>query len=99
MLERFFWDDDGTLKDQTKEWSNPHADSAIWDGKSRLYMSSFLPFNTKYFDITVANDQGGTLDIDIWYNDGWVSVVDNIDYTNLLTESGNILFTVDENKG
>ncbi len=99
MFERFFWDDDGTLKDQTIEWSNPHADSAIWDGKSRLYMSSFLPFNTKYFDITVANDQGGTLDIDIWYNDGWVSVVDAIDYTELLTKSGNIVFTVDENKG
>jgi hypothetical protein len=99
MFERFFWDDDGTLKDQTIEWSNPHSDSAIWDGKSRLYMSSFLPFNTKYFDITVANDQGGTLDIDIWYNDEWVSVVDSIDYTDLLTKSGNIVFTVDENKG
>ena len=99
MFERFFWDDDGTLTDQTIEWSNPHGDAAVWDGKSYLYISSYLPFNHRYIDISVANDKGGTLDVQHWYSDEWNSVVDTVDYSAKLTKSGNVLFTIDDDNG
>lgn len=103
MFERFFWNDDSTLTDQTIEWSNPFTATALWDAKSYLYVSSFLPFNHKYFDISAANDQAGTLTVEIWYNNEWTSVVDIIDYTHdgtrSLGQSGNIFFTLDEDKG
>jgi hypothetical protein len=99
MFERFYWDNDGTLTDQTIEWSNPYSNAAVFDGKSYLYISSYLPFNHRYFDISVANDQGGTLSIEHWYNDEWNTTVDNLDYTEKLTKSGNILFTIDEDNG
>lgn len=99
MFERFFWDDDGTLTDQTKEWSDPHSNTALWDGKSYLYISSYLPFNHKYFDIDVANDQDGTLAIEIWYNGDWRAVSDIIDFSDKLTASGNIVFTIDDTYG
>jgi len=99
MFERFYWDDDGTLTDQTIEWSDPHSETALWDGKSYLYISSFLPFNHRYFDIGVANDQAGTLAIQIWYNNDWRTVSDSLDFSKKLTESGNIVFTIDDTYG
>jgi hypothetical protein len=71
--------------------------------KSYLYISSFFPFNHKYFDISTGNDQNGTLTVETWHNDAWVSAADIIDYTNngnrSLEQSGNIVFTVDEDEG
>ena len=99
MFERFYWNDDGTLTDQTIQWANPHSNAAVWDGQSYLYISSFLPFNHKYFDVSVANDKAGTLAVQIWYDNQWVSVVDILDYTSKLTSSGNIVFTIDDEKG
>ena len=103
MFERFFWDNDGTLTDGTISWSNPHNLSSVWDAKSYLYVSSFLPFNHKYFDIKTANDKNGTLTIEVYYNDTWVSVADIIDYTSngtrSFSQSGNILFIPDEDYG
>jgi hypothetical protein len=103
MFERFFVDDDGTLIDRTVEWSNPYSKPASWDCKSYLYISSFLPFNHKYIDIATANDQAGTLSIDIWYNSEWTSVADIVDETlssgKSLVNSGNIYFYPDSVKG
>jgi hypothetical protein len=99
MFERFLWNDAGTLEDQTIEWSDPYAETAAWDAKSYLYVSSFLPFNHKYFDIATANDQSGTLSVEVYVNNSWVSVVDIVDYTADLTKSGNIYFTTDIDYG
>ena len=89
MFERFYWDNDGTLPDQTIEWSYPYGDHAVYDGKSRLYMSSYLPFNNRYFDLALINDQpDASLSIDVWYSDEWVPAVDILDYTNNMNKSG-----------
>lgn len=99
MFERYFYNDDGTLVDRTIEWSNPYSSTGAWDAKSYLYISSYLPFNHRYFDVSTANDKSGTLTIDVWYNSEWTSVVDIVDMTSTsgisLAKSGNIYFTVD----
>jgi len=102
MFDRYFIDDAGTIIDRTIPWSNPFTATGAWDCKTYLYVSSFFPFNHKFFEIETANDQAGTLTIDIWYNNAWVSVADIIDYTkgtNTLEVSGNINFTVDKDEG
>jgi len=102
MFERFFYNDDATLVDRTIEWSNPYSSTGAWDAKSYLYISSFLPFNHRYFDVATANDKAGTLSIDVWYNSAWTSVVDIVDKTRTsgisLAQSGNIYFTIDKLK-
>lgn len=103
MFERFFFNDDGTLVDRTREWSNPYTSTGTWDCKSYLYVSSYYPFNHKYFDISTANDQAGDLSIDVWYNSAWTSAVEVVDYTHDGTrafgQSGNIFFTMEDTKG
>ena len=99
MFERFFYNDDAVLVDRTIEWSNPYSATGAWDAKSYLYISSFLPFNHRYFDVSTANDKAGTLSVDVWYNDTWTAVVDIVDKTRAsgksFAQSGNIYFTVD----
>ena len=99
MFERFFWDNNGTLEDKTIEWTNPNSKTAPYDGQGYIYISSYLPFNHRYFDIDIVNDQGGTLKIDHWWSSEWKTVVDNLDYSELMTKSGNILFTIDKDNG
>jgi len=103
MFERFFVNDDGTLLDRTIEWSNPYTSTGAWDCKSYLYVSSYLPFDHKYIDITTANDQAGTLTVEIWYNSQWVDAVDILDDTKSsgksFAKSGIISFHPDKLKG
>jgi hypothetical protein len=103
MFERFYYDDDSTLVDRTIAWQNPYTATGAYDCKSYLYMSSYLPFNHRYFDIATANNKTGTLSVDVWYNSAWTAVVDIVDYTHDGTQSfgqsGNIVFTIDKDKG
>ena len=103
MFERFYYDDDGTLVDRTIEWSNPYTTTGAYGCEGYLYVSSYLPFNHKYFDITTANDKTGTLTVDIWHDSSWVAAADIIDYTfdgtQAFGQSGSIFFTPTNTSG
>ena len=103
MFDRYFYDNAGTIVDRTIPWSNPYTATGAWDAKTYIYVSSYFPFNHKFIDIDAANDQAGTLSIEVWYNSAWTAVADIVDYTAgstySLENSGNIFFTQDEDKG
>jgi hypothetical protein len=78
-------------KNQTQAFSMSAGDC--------IYISSFLPFNHKYFKVTTA--AGSTKPVKIETNDlsTWYEVADYLDQTRNMQESGNMQFTRDRDKG
>jgi len=55
-----------------------------------LFIASKLPFNHRYFEISVANIVSANMKIEVWDGNEWVEVVDIIDETSTLSQSGHI---------
>jgi hypothetical protein len=72
-------------------------------GTDYLYIASELPFNHKYFNVSVANDVSAIAAVDIWYSRTWNAAVDIIDRTAVsgksLAQSGVIEWTTNRLKG
>ncbi len=64
QFNRVFVSDGSVLTDVSIKATDYKTDAFTWDCQNPMYISSYLPFNNKYFDIKVANDQ--TLDLKIW---------------------------------
>lgn len=65
----------------------------------KLFLGSDFPFNHKYFDMKVVNDQAATMVIELWSGNGWIPVVDIMDETAIagvpLAQSGIISWQPD----
>lgn len=104
--QRVIFSDNGTLKDISLE-VNDYTSSAytlpLVASEDYIYIGSDLPFNSRYIDITTANDQASSVSVAIWWGNEWVNAVDVIDRTassGITLVSSNVLqFTPNKLKG
>lgn len=99
---RILYSDNGTITDLTSDINNYHAGSFSLNGFSEtqdfIYVGNIAPFNHFYLKLGTANSTSLTLDVDYWNGNSWVSMVEIIDDTKGLTESGFLTFVPDKNK-
>lgn len=103
---RVIWDDNGTLRDISVNMSNFNNPTEAIDfvaAEDAIYLASDLPFNHRYFDVAVANEEDAAPLISIWNGTSWESAVDVVDHTALeagvtLSRSGIISWVTDRNK-
>jgi hypothetical protein len=102
---RVIWDDNGTLKDISRNMSNFFSASETITFKTAtdyVYYGSDLPFNHRYFEVDSANSSASSVSIDIWNGNEWKAGVDVIDGTsdgtNSMAQSGHISFTPDRSE-
>jgi hypothetical protein len=103
--QRIIHNDGGTLVDLSKELSDLFAGAVtvgIVAADDKLYIGSDLPFNHRYFNVSVANDQVSAIsEVAIWDGGAWTPAVDVVDQTSVsgctLGQSGIVSFTVNRN--
>lgn len=81
--QRVLWDDGGTLIDVSVA-ANDWRGAAFVFGYATgdyLYIGSELPFNHKYFDVSVANAVTAAPTVELWTGSEWLGVKDLIDET------------------
>lgn len=81
---RILFKSGGIFKDFSAQLSDVHGLSQVINYIAPgdfLYFGSDFPFNHKYFDVKVANDQASTMTLELWTGNGWTSVVDILDET------------------
>lgn len=102
---RLIWKDNATLKDLSVDLNNLFAVDRVVDFVAltdKIYIGSDLPFNHRYFKISVPNAVASVVSVDIWDGSQWQSAVDVIDMTQAtagtaLSQSGIIAWSVDRN--
>jgi len=100
--QRVLFSDDGTLTDWSLPLNNFRDDSKVMAyvaSEDYLYIGSEWPFNHRYFDVSVANDQASIASVEYWDGNEWVEMVDILDRTAVggvsLAQSGIIQWTPD----
>lgn len=99
----FFYDaSENTFTDCTvalNEWNNNKTAAIVFDEGDYLYISSFLPFNHKYFGLSSPSDSNRTATIELLNAPAeWDEVVDTLDYTNGMQANGVIQWTPNYDK-
>lgn len=81
---RVIHNDGGTLKDLSAQLSDARSPALVVEYASGdyLYIGSELPFNHRYFDVQVANDQAATPTVELWTGNTWTPAVDLRDETS-----------------
>lgn len=104
--QRILYSDNGTITDKSLVWCDYMADTdlaVLTKDEDAIYIGSLVPFNSIYFDVSVANDVAASLSVKIWNNRTWESAVDLIDATSTsgktLAKSGVLKWTTQELKG
>lgn len=104
--QRVIFSNNGTLSDLSVNLGNFREGSEVIDyvtSEDYIFIGSFLPFNHKHFDVSVANDQAATVSVDIWDGTNWRAAVDVIDRTASsgvsLAQDGIISWTTDIDRG
>lgn len=104
---RVIYNSNGSLEDLSTRLNNFFSQTALLPLVATtdfLYVGSDVPFNHRYFDVSVANDQDSDVGVEIWDGDSWVPVVDVQDLSDAnaagksLSQSGIIAWTMDKNK-
>lgn len=102
--QRIIHNDNGTLRDKSTELNNIFAGAAVVDLAATtdyLYIGSDLPFNHRYFQVSVVNAIASVVSVDIWDGSSWVAAVDVIDQTSVsgvpFAQSGLIQWTLSRN--
>lgn len=102
-MKRVVFSDNGTLSDISASMADYHAGTAVINytlTEDALYIGSELPFNSLFFDVSVANAETATPVVSYWDGDEWVAMVDFIDETTsggaTLAQSGHITWTTDK---
>jgi hypothetical protein len=103
LNNRIIWSDNGVLKDLTIELNNPYSGSRVVDfvaAEDAIYIGSDLPFNHRYFEMSVVNAIDSAISIAIWTGSQWTPAVNVIDMTSLsdasLGQNGIISWTPDK---
>ncbi len=82
------------------EWNNLLTAPIIMDPGDYLYISTFLPFNHKYFKLSVISPTSEIPTMEVLNGPtDWSPVVDILDYTFGMTVSGVMQWTTDYDKG
>lgn len=82
--QRIIHGDGATLRDRSVELNSIFAGAAVLDlavTDDYLYIGSDLPFNHRYFQVSVANAVVSAVSVDIWDGSSWVAAVDVVDQT------------------
>lgn len=95
----------GTLTDLTLQMADYHSSTAVVDldtGTDYLYVGSDLPFNHRYFLLSVVNSAAASVSVDLWTGDGWTAAIDILDGSVIgnasMAQSGIISWTPDPDK-
>lgn len=100
--QRIIWNNSGTLRDLSAQLNDYRSGSAVIPfiaATDAIYIGAEMPFNHKYFDVSVANALASTISVEIWNGSAWVPVVDLIDETAAagasMAVSGKVSFAPD----
>lgn len=95
----------GTLTDLTLPLSDFHSNTVVVNidtGTDYLYVGSDLPFNHRYFMLSVVNSVAASVSVDLWSGDGWTAAIDVLDGSVIgnasMAQSGIISWTPDPDK-
>lgn len=103
--QRIIHNDNGTLRELSRELNDLAAQTAVVNlavTDDFLYIGSDLPFNHRFFQISVVNAVAGVLSVDIWDGEAWTAAVEVIDGTANssgvpFAQSGVLSWTLDRN--
>jgi len=96
-----------TLKDLSNSLNNFFSKTEVLNyvaATDYLYVGSDVPFNHRYFDLVVVNDENVDVTVEIWDGNAWVAAVDVQDQTKSsitgpsLAQSGIISWVTNKNK-
>lgn len=97
---RVIFSNNGSLSDLSIVLSDYKSQTSVIDyvlNEDYLYIGGDLPFNHRYFDVSVVNDQASSVLVDIWNGTEWKAAVDVLDETTVggasLARSGVIRWT------
>lgn len=100
--QRIFFSDNGTLTDLSSTLNDFRSGTSVINytvSQDYIFVGSFLPFNHKFIDVSVANDVTAAVSVDIWDGAGWNAAVDIIDRTSVggksLAQDGIISWSTD----
>lgn len=98
---RILYSNNGVITDLTADINNYHAGEFSFNGfvaaEDYLYIGNIAPFNHFYMKLDVVNTEALSLNVHYWSGSQWRSVIEVMDETNGLTESGFLTFVPDRN--
>lgn len=96
---RILFSNNGSITDLTPDLNNYHLGNFVLDdfafAEDYIYIGNIAPFNHFYLKMATANTENLSIDVQYWSGSQWRSVVEVIDETSGLTESGFITFVPD----
>lgn len=103
---RVIWKDNATLKDLSVLLNNFASGTQVIPlvaAEDKIYVGSDVPFNHRYFSVSVVNALASAITVDIWDGDEWVPAVDVVDYTQatagkVFSQSGIIRWATERNE-
>lgn len=98
MEKRIVFSDNGTLSDYSVNLNNYQSGTSalvMVAAEDYLYIGSRHPFNSVFIKMGTANTNSASLTVNYWDGDNWRAVVDTIDETSGLTDSGHVTWTPD----
>lgn len=102
---RVIFSDNGVLKDISVQMSNISTSSYVLPivaAQDYLYIGSDLPFNHRYFEVSVVNANSCSVSVSIWDGNTWNAAVDILDQTSAsnatLAQSGIISWAKDKDE-
>lgn len=98
--QRVLWLDGGSLRDISIELNNYRGNNVVFDYElgDYLYIGSFLPFNHKHFELSVANAVIANFVVEYWNGSDWQTAVDRVDFSLGLSSSGVLRWVPDDQK-
>lgn len=103
--QRVLFSNNGTISDLTVNLNEFRSGTEVIDfvaAEDYIFIGSFLPFNHKQIDVSVANDTSTVASVDVWDGSSWNAAVDVIDRTDSsgvsLAQDGVLSWTTDIDK-
>jgi len=101
ITQRVLFNDNAVEKDISMAVANYRSAGytlPIIAAQDAVYIASDMPFNHKWIELSTANTETTTISLANWF-DQWVDVVDLVDNTNGLKNSGYITWKTNRLKG
>jgi hypothetical protein len=106
LNNRVIWKNNATLTDISIEMSNYSSGSKVIDfvaAQDALYIGSDMPFNHRYFDVSVVNALASVPSVQIWSGSAFENTVETLDLTanpvgTSMAQKGILSWVTDRNK-